>query len=302
MQVPAPFEYERATSVDNAIALLERLGSEARLIAGGHSLLPMMKLRLTDLEYVIDINDLHGELGYVRVGADEVRIGAMTRHRELLESPELAALFPIFADAEHVIADPVVRNRGTIGGSLCQADPSEDLTAVCTALDAHCVIRGSDGERVVGMEDFHRGPYETAVGTAEMLTEIRIPVRPHGSSAYAKVERRAGDWAVTSAGAAVWMDGDVISDARVGLAAVGPNTAGIPAISEALRGQPPSEELYAQAGGIAAQSCAPVTDNRGSADYKRHLADELTRRTLRTAVQRIQAGDAGDRAGVQEDD
>jgi carbon-monoxide dehydrogenase medium subunit len=302
MQVPAPFEYERATNVDNAIALLERLGSEARLIAGGHSLLPMMKLRLTDLEYVIDINDLHGELGYVRVGADEVRIGAMTRHRELLESPELAALFPIFADAEHVIADPIVRNRGTIGGSLCQADPSEDLTAVCTALDAHCVIRGSDGERVVGMEDFHRGPYETAVGPAEMLTEIRIPVRPHGSTAYAKVERRAGDWAVTSAGAAVWMDGDAISDARVGLAAVGPNTAGIPAISEALRGQPPSEELYAQAGGIAAQSCAPVTDNRGSADYKRHLADELTRRTLRTAVQRIQAGDAGDRAGVQEGD
>ena len=302
MQVPAPFEYERATSVDNAIALLERLGSEARLIAGGHSLLPMMKLRLTDLEYVIDINDLHDELGYVRVGTDEVRIGAMTRHRELLESPELAALFPIFADAEHVIADPVVRNRGTIGGSLCQADPSEDLTAVCTALDAHCVIRGSDGERVVGMADFHRGPYETAVGPAEILTEMRIPVRPHGSSAYAKVERRAGDWAVTSAGAAVWMDGRVIADARVGLAAVGPNTAGIPAISEALRGQQPSEELYAQAGGIAAQSCSPATDNRGSADYKRHLADELTRRTLRTAVQRIQAGDAGDRAGVQEDD
>jgi carbon-monoxide dehydrogenase medium subunit len=152
------------------------------------------------------------------------------------------------------------------------------------------------------MEAFHRGPYETAVGAAEILTEIRIPVRPHGSSAYAKVERRAGDWAVTSAGAAVWMDGDVISDARVGLAAVGPNTAGIPAISEALRGQQPSEELYAQAGGIAAQSCSPVTDNRGSADYKRHLADELTRRTLRTAVQRIQAGDAGDRAGVQEGD
>jgi aerobic carbon-monoxide dehydrogenase medium subunit len=300
MQVPAPFEYERATSADSAIALLERLGSEARLIAGGHSLLPMMKLRLTDLEYVIDINDLHDELGYVRVGADEVRIGAMTRHRELLESPELAALFPIFADAEQVIADPVVRNRGTIGGSLCQADPSEDLTAVCTALDGHCVIRGSDGERVVGMEEFHRGPYETAVGPAEILTEVRIPVRPHGSSAYAKVERRAGDWAVTSAGAAVWMDGDVISDARVGLAAVGPNTAGIPAISEALRGQQPSEELYAQAGGIAAQSCSPVTDNRGSAEYKRHLADELTRRTLRTAVQRIQAGEAGDRAGVQE--
>ena len=236
MQVPAPFEYERATSVEHAIGLLERLGSEARLIAGGHSLLPMMKLRLANLEYVIDINDLHDELGYVRVGTDEVRIGAMTRHRELLESPELAALFPIFADAEAVIADPVVRNRGTIGGSLCQADPSEDLTAVCTALDASCVIRNASGERVVSMEEFHRGPYETAVEHDEMLTEIRIPVRPNGSSAYAKVERRAGDWAVTSAGAAVWMDGDVIADARVGLAAVGPNTTGLPAISEALRG------------------------------------------------------------------
>jgi aerobic carbon-monoxide dehydrogenase medium subunit len=296
MQVPAPFEYERATSVEDAIGLLERLGSEARLIAGGHSLLPMMKLRLANLEYVIDINDLHDELGYVRVGTDEVRIGAMTRHRELLESPELAALFPIFADAEQVIADPVVRNRGTIGGSLCQADPSEDLTAVCTALDASCVIRGSGGERVVTMEDFHRGPYETAVGDAEMLTEIRIPVRAGGSSAYAKVERRAGDWAVTSVGAAVWMDGATISDARVGLAAVGPNTTGIPAISEALRGQAPSDELFARAGAIAAASCSPVSDNRGTADYKRHLADELTRRTLRTAVDRIQAGIAGDDA------
>jgi carbon-monoxide dehydrogenase medium subunit len=294
MQVPAPFEYERATSVDNAIDLLERLGDEARLIAGGHSLLPMMKLRLANLEYVIDINDLHDELGYVRVGTDEVRIGSMTRHRELLESPELAALFPIFADAEQVIADPIVRNRGTIGGSLCQADPSEDLTAVCTTLDASCVIRGRAGERVVTMADFHRGPYETAVEHGEILTEIRIPVRPNGSSAYAKVERRAGDWAVTSAGAAVWMDGDLITGARVGLAAVGPNTTGIPAISEALQGQAPSEELYARAGAIAAESCSPATDNRGTADYKRHLADELTRRTLRLSVERIQAGAAGD--------
>lgn len=299
MQVPAPFEYERATSVEHAIGLLERLGEEARLVAGGHSLIPMMKLRLANLEYLIDINDLHDELGYVRVGVDEVRVGAMTRHRELLESAELAALFPIFADAESVIADPVVRNRGTIGGSLCQADPSEDLSAVCTTLNASCVIRGSAGERVVLMEDFYRGPYETAVEHGEMLTEIRIPIRPNGSSAYAKVERRAGDWAVTSAGAAVWMDGATISDARVGLAAVGPSSTGIPEISQALRGQEPSEELYARAGEIAAASCSPVTDNRGSADYKRHLADELTRRTLRTAVERIQAGAAGDRTRSQ---
>jgi carbon-monoxide dehydrogenase medium subunit len=299
VQVPAPFEYERATSIEHAISLLEQLGDEARLVAGGHSLLPMMKLRLTDLEHLIDINDLHDELGYVRVGVDEVRIGAMTRHRELLDSPELAAVFPIFADAERVIADPVVRNRGTIGGSLCQADPAEDLTAVCTTLDASCVIRSSAGERVVSMEEFHRGPYETAVGQGEILTEIRLPVRAGGSSAYAKVERRAGDWAVTSAGAAVWVQDGVITDARVGLAAVGPNTAGVPAVSEAMRGERPSEELYARAGALAAAGCSPTTDNRGTAEYKRHLADELTRRTLRTAVQRIEAGVAGDRANDQ---
>jgi len=257
-------------------------------VAGGHSLLPMMKLRLANFEYLIDINDLHSELGYIVSDPGWIRIGALTRHRELYESEELAAAFPIVRDAERVIADPVVRNRGTLGGSLCQADPSEDLSAVCTAVNASCVIRGSGGERVVPMEDFHRGPYETAVGDAEMLIEVRFPVRPNGSSAYEKVERRAGDWAVVSAGAAVWMDGGVISDARVGLAAVGPNTTSLPAISEALRGQTPSEDLYARAGALAAENCQPATDTRGTADYKRHLADELTRRALRRAVARIE--------------
>ena len=287
MQVPAPFEYERAGSVDQAIGLLERLGDTARLVAGGHSLLPMMKLRLANLEYVIDINDLHGELGYITVEPSQIRIGALARHRELLESDELAKAFPIFRDAERVIADPVVRNRGTLGGSLCQADPSEDLSAVCTTLDASCVFRGSGGERVVSMQDFHQGPYETAVGDAEMLIEIRLPIRPGGSSAYEKVERRAGDWAVVSCGAAVWVADGLITEARVGLAAVGPNTTGIPAISEALRGKPPSEELYAEAGALAAAACSPSTDLRGSVEYKQHLAGELTRRALRRAVARL---------------
>ncbi|WP_405865015.1 FAD binding domain-containing protein [Streptomyces sp. NBC_00005] len=286
MQVPAPFEYQRVHSVDEAIALLDRLGDTARLVAGGHSLIPMMKLRLANFEYLIDINELHDELGYIRVEPGLIRIGAMTRHRELLESDELAAAFPVFRDAERVIADPVVRNRGTLGGSLCQADPSEDLSAVCTTLNASCVIQGPGGQRVVPMEDFHQGPYETAVGDAEMLTEVRFPVRPGGSSAYEKVERRAGDWAVVSAGAAVWLDGGLVSDARVGLAAVGPNTAGIPGIADVMRGQPPGEELYARAGEIAAGSCSPVTDRRGSAEYKRHLARELTVRVLRRAVAR----------------
>jgi carbon-monoxide dehydrogenase medium subunit len=288
MQVPAPFEYERATSVEHAIQLLDRLGDTARLVAGGHSLLPMMKLRLANFEYLIDINDLHGELGYISVSRTQVRIGAMTRHRELLESPELRRSFPIFHDAECVIADPLVRNRGTIGGSLCQADPSEDLSAVCATLDARCVIRGLGGKRVVTMAEFYRGPYETAVGPGEMLTEIRIPVRPHGSSAFEKVRRRAGDWPVVSCGAAVWLDRGAIADARVGLAAVGPNTTGIPEVSQALRGRPPSEELYAEAGAIAARLCSPSADQRGSIEYKRHLAAELTKRALRRAVARIE--------------
>ncbi len=291
MQVPAPFEYERATSVDHAVALLDRLGDEARIVAGGHSLLPMMKLRLASPEYLIDINDLVDELQYITITDTEVRIGALTRHRQLLESDALAAVFPIFRDAEKVIADPVVRNKGTLGGSLCQADPSEDLSAVCDALEASCVIRGTGGDRVVSMHDFHRGPYETAVADNEMLTEVRFPVRPNSSSAYHKVERRAGDWAVASAGAAVTMDGDVIADGRVGLCAVGPNTTNIAPISDALRGQAPSEELFAAVGQIAAENCSPATDTRGTAEYKRHLAKELTIRSLRKAVARINGED-----------
>ncbi len=144
MQTPAPFGYERVTSVDDAIAALERLGSEARIIAGGHSLLPMMKLRLANPEHLIDINDLT-ELSYIREEAGEIRIGALTRHVDLLKSELLAEHFPLFRDAEEVIADPVVRNRGTIGGSLCQADAAEDLSAVCTAAKATVVIRGAGG-------------------------------------------------------------------------------------------------------------------------------------------------------------
>jgi len=291
MQVPAPFEYERATSVEHAIALRERLGEEARFIAGGHSLLPMMKLRLANPEYLIDINDCE-ELFYINEVEGEVRIGAMTRHRDLLNSELLKTHFPIFRDAEEVIADPVVRNRGTIGGSLCQADPAEDLSAVCNTLDATCVIRSTSSERAVTMEEFHVGPYETAVGDAEMLTEIRLPLRPNGGSAYEKVERRAGDWAVVSAGAAVWLDGGTITEGRVGLAAVGANTTSIGPVADALRGATPSEELFQQAGDLAAANCSPDSDQRGTEAYKRHLAMELTRRALRRSVARANGQEA----------
>jgi carbon-monoxide dehydrogenase medium subunit len=285
VQVPAPFEYERATSVDHAVALLEKLGPEARIIAGGHSLLPMMKLRLAAPEHLVDINDL-ADLAYIREDGGEIRIGALTRHRELLESELLAAHLPIFAEAERVVADPVVRNRGTVGGSLCQADPAEDLSAVCSAVKARVVIRGSSGERVVAMGDFHRGPYETAVGEAEMLVEVRVPLRDGAGSAYEKVERRAGDWAIAAAAAALWVDGGTIADAGVALSAVGPTTVHATRAEEALRGEAPSEELFARAAEIAAEDCAPTADQRGPVDYKRHLARELTHRALRRAAAR----------------
>lgn len=284
MQVPAPFEYERAESVSHAIALLERLGDEARVVAGGHSLLPMMKLRLAAPEYLIDINDLSDELGYITVESDVVRIGALARHADLLASAELAEHFPIIRDAERLIADPVVRNWGTLGGSLCQCDPSEDLSSVCLALDAECVITGSDGQRVVPMADFAIGPYQTAVGDAELLTEVRFPIRPGSSSAYQKVKRRAGDWPVAASGVAVRLDGGTVTDARIALTALGVDDA-VDA-TEALVGRPPSEETFAAAGAIAAQASRPVDDARGSAEYKRHLAGELTVRALRSAVSR----------------
>lgn len=287
MQVPGPFEYERATSVDHAIGLLDRLGEEARVVAGGHSLLPMMKLRIANPEYLIDINDLAPELGYVITDPTLVRIGAMTRHREILESDTLAAVCPIFRDAERVIADPVVRNRGTLGGSLCQADPAEDLSTVCEVLDAVCLVRGPSAERQIAIDDFLLGPYETAVAPNEILIETRIPLRHNTSSAYAKVERRVGDWAVTAAGSAVTLDGETIAAARVGLTAVNPDGDALTELSAALVGRPATEETFAEAGRLAGQACEPVTDVRGTADYKRHLAGELTIRTLRSAVQRV---------------
>ncbi len=287
MQTPAPVDYAKATSVDHAIGLLEQHGEEARLIAGGHSLIPMMRLRLARPEFLIDINDL-GDLKGISVQGDEIVIGAMVRHAEVLASPILSEHYPIFAEAEKVIADPIVRNRGTIGGSMCQADPSEDLSAVGAALKGTVVIRGSGGERTIPIRELHHGPYETAVGPAEILTEVRFPIRPGAGSAYEKVERRVGDWPVASAGAYVVVTDGTVSDCGIGLTAVGAEHFCAPAAEESLMGQEPTEDNLASAARLASESCTPYADQRGPEDYKRHLAFELSLRALRRSAQASQ--------------
>ncbi|GAA5079817.1 carbon-monoxide dehydrogenase medium subunit [Thermocatellispora tengchongensis] len=289
MQVPARFEYERASSVGHALMLLERLGPEARVVAGGHSLIPMMKLRLAQPEALVDINDL-AELSHLAVEGDELVVGALVRHARLLADAEAGRLFPILHDAERVIADPVVRNRGTVGGSLCQADPSEDLSAAFSALRATAVIQGPGGARTVPIREFHTGPYETAVEPGELLTELRVPIRPGSGSAYQKVERRVGDWPVAAAGAVLVIHDGVIAEAGIGLTAVGAAHFAAPEAEESLIGQVPGEEAYARAGALAAAHCEPQSDQRGPADYKRHLVGELVRRALARAAERAGRG------------
>ncbi|MBF8191158.1 xanthine dehydrogenase family protein subunit M [Nonomuraea sp. K274] len=286
MQVPAKFEYERAESVPHALELLARYGPEARIVAGGHSLIPMMKLRLAQPEALIDINGL-AELGWIAVEGDELAIGALVRHAELLDDTTATDLFPIFRDAERVIADPIVRNRGTVGGSLCQGDPSEDLSAVFSALRASAVIQGASGTRTVPIRDFHQGPYETSAGPGELLLQLRVPIVGNTGSAYEKVERRVGDWPVAAAGAVITLEGGLIARAGIGLTAVGAEHFCAPEAEAYLTGKEPGAETFAAAGGIAAEHCDPHSDQRGPADYKRHLAAELTRRALTTAAGRI---------------
>jgi carbon-monoxide dehydrogenase medium subunit len=314
VQVPAYVEYEKATSVEHALTLLARFGPEARILAGGHSLIPMMKLRLVQPETLVDINAL-SELSYIDVVGGELRIGALTRHAQLLESAAAGEHFAILHDAERVIADPVVRNWGTIGGSLCQADPSEDLSGTFAALKASMNIRGPDGSRTVSAREFHTGPYETVVAPGELLTEISIVIRPGCGSAYEKVGRRVGDWPIAAAAAVVWLGGaggpgeggpgeggpgeggsgkgglggERIAEAGLGLTAVGARNFAAAEAEDFLLGAPATEETFAEAGRIAAEHCNPVSDQRGPADYKRHLSSELTVRALRRACVRARS-------------
>lgn len=285
MQVPAQFEYEVAGSVDEAISLLQRYGPESRLLAGGHSLIPMMKLRLAFPEVLIDIHELDGELCYVREEDGTLRVGALARHRDLLESPVVQERYTLLADAERFIADPLVRNMGTVGGSFAHADPAEDLPAAFVALGAEVVARGPNGERTIAVEDLAVGPFETALEPDEILTEARVPRAPRGSS-YFKVERRAGDYASAALGVALWMNGDEIEEARIGMCSVGSTTLRAREAEEVLQGQSPDGELYRRAAERAAQECDPPDDARGTPEYKRDLVRVLLVRALEQAVDR----------------
>jgi carbon-monoxide dehydrogenase medium subunit len=293
MQVPSHVEYERATSVDHALVLLSR--PDTRVLAGGHSLIPMMKLRLAQPEMLVDINGL-AELSFIKLDAGQLRIGAMARHADLLDSALAGRHFPIFHDAERVVADPIVRLWGTVGGSLCQADPSEDLSAAFAATHATAVIRGRDGDRELPIREFHLGPYETVIGRGELLAEVRVPVQRGSGSAYEKVARRVGDWSVAAAGAVLRLDrNNAIAEAGIGLTAVGAEHFVAAEAEDYLRGRVPDDESFAAAGRIAAEHCHPVADQRGPEDYKRHLVAELTARALRRAAGR--AALAAERAG-----
>jgi carbon-monoxide dehydrogenase medium subunit len=283
MQVPSHVEYERATSVEHALSLLSR--PETRVVAGGHSLIPMMKLRLAQPELLVDINGLT-ELAFITLDGDQLRIGALARHADLLESRVAGRYFPIFHDAERVVADPIVRLWGTVGGSLCQADPSEDLSAAFAAVRAIAIIKTPDGERTVPVRHFHLGPYQTVVGRGELLAEIRVPVRPGTGSAYEKVSRRAGDWSVAAAGAVLTMAGGKIQEAGIGLTAVGAEHFVAAEAEDCLRDKAAGEDAFTKAAKIAAEHCHPVADQRGPVDFKRHLVAELTTRALRRAAAR----------------
>ncbi|NNN12372.1 MAG: xanthine dehydrogenase family protein subunit M [Acidimicrobiaceae bacterium] len=285
MQVPAPFDYRRATSVGDAIALLQDYGPDSRVIAGGHSLLPMMRLRLARPEVLIDINHLT-ELDYIRVDGSFLKIGAMVRHVTLQTSHLAAEYYPIFAEAEAQIADPLVRNRGTVGGSLCQADPAEDLSAVFSALKANVVIAHRSGTRKVPISEFHTGPYTTILEADEILTEVEVPLRSNTGSAYEKVERRVGDWAIAAVGAMVRIEEGLVSEAGIGLTAVRADHFRAKEAEDSLVGRPPSTEAIAEAASLAATHCDPFADQRGPEDYKRHLVEELTKRALSRAMNR----------------
>jgi carbon-monoxide dehydrogenase medium subunit len=284
--IPPAFEYHAPRSVNEAIGLLGSLGADAKLLAGGHSLLPMMKLRFAQPAHLIDLNRID-ELRGICEDGDTICIGAMTVENDLIASPVLQARVPLLPEAARLIADPQVRNRGTIGGDIAHGDPANDHPALSLALDATFTLQGPGGRRAVKADDFFLGTYMTALADDEILVDIRVSAfAPKTGWAYTKLKRKTGDWATAGAAVVMRLDGGVVSHVRIALTNVAPMALRATAAEDALKGRPLSDAGIAAAAQAAMAACDPAEDLRGSVDYKRAMAGQMLQRAIRQAAAR----------------
>ena len=290
--IPAPFDYHAPKTLDEAIALLGRLGDTAKILAGGQSLIPAMRFRLASPDVLVDLGRIR-DLAFVEERGDQLVIGALTREHALERSAVVARSYPLLLDTAKVIADPLVRNKATVGGNLAHADPANDHPATMLAYGAQVVARGAGGTRTIAIDDLFVGLFETSLRPGEILTEIRIPKPGPGSGGvYLKIERKVGDYAVAAVAVQLELAGAVIKAIRIGLT----NVSSIPqrarAAEAAVTGKQPSDDVLEAAGKAAAAECDPSADLRGQVDYKRDMVRVLTKRAVRRAVQRAQGGRA----------
>jgi carbon-monoxide dehydrogenase medium subunit len=284
--IPGEFDYYAPGSLSEAVALLQEHGEDAKLLAGGQSLIPAMRFRLAMPFALIDLNNIDG-LEYVREDNGHLAIGSMTREVMLEESSLVNDSYQMLADAAEVIADPVVRNRATVGGNIAHADPANDHPAVMLAYNAEVIALGPGGTRAIPIDSFFTGLFENAMAHNEILTEIRIPrPGPNSGGAYVKMERKVGDYAVSAVAVQVTMNGDTCTAARIGLTNVSPTPLRATNAEQALVGQTVTEDVLEAAGQAAAAECQPSKDLRGSVDYKRDITRVLTKRAIRKAVAR----------------
>lgn len=288
---PPQFEYYAPNSVDDAVALLRRFNGEAKVLAGGHSLLPLMKLRLAAPSVLVDINRIPG-LSYIREEGAHLTIGATTRTNDLLDSALLRKSYPILTDAAQEIADPLVRNLGTVGGNICHGDPGNDLPACMLALGAEMALTGPSGHRTVRASSFYKDTFVTAVEPTEMLIEVRIPKAvPRQGTAYHKIEKRVGDFAMAGAAASLVLEENGnVKTAGIGLTGVGPTAIHAMKAAASLVGQSADEAHLRKAAQLAQEEAQPSTDLRGPAEYKRAMAGVLAYRVLAHAVARAKGG------------
>ncbi len=283
--LPARFEYHRPSTVDEALEILAEHGDDAKVLAGGQSLIPLLKLRFASVGHLVDVNRIPG-LDGVEESDGVLRIGSMVRHNQLAASAVITARYPTIAAAAPQIADPLVRNLGTIGGSLAHADPSGDLGSVMLAMGGSVVLRKVGGEREVPVKDFIVGTFQTSIEPGEMLTEVRVPTPgARSGGTYLKLERKVGDFATVAAAICLTLDDGAVGSAGIGLTSVGLANVKADAAEQALSGAAPGDEAFAEAGRLAAAASNPVTDVRGSEEYKRHMVDVYVRRGLARAFE-----------------